>query len=139
MEANELRAGNWVNHSGVWSHRDFNQSTDFQWDFSDWYALGECTMSLDDVNPIPLTEEWLLKFGFSDKEYKNGFIGIDFIGGNMIMDFALTKPLIKGEWQTCYVYELSDYRFVKVNYLHQLQNLFFALTNQELTIKEVTK
>jgi hypothetical protein len=30
---------------------------DFKWEDRDWYAVGECGMDLDDIRPIPLTEE----------------------------------------------------------------------------------
>jgi hypothetical protein len=71
------------------------------------------------VNPIPLTEEWLLKFGF------------DKIGRN----FELKKVAIWHNVNT----EIYFFRFglgfeTHINSIHQLQNLYFALTNEELEI-----
>jgi hypothetical protein len=60
---NELRIGNWVEHDDSWCYRG-EDVTVFQWETSDWYALGECTLFLESIKPIPLTEEWLVKFGF---------------------------------------------------------------------------
>jgi len=84
--------------------------------------------------PIPITERWLKSFGFDDAGYKAGYIGKEF-KGNMIMDFVLTKPKFMGEWQHEYCFELRSHRFVEIKYVHELQNLFFALTEIELELK----
>ena len=85
-------------------------------------------------NPIPLTEEWLLKFGFekmpnkdyftiylSDKdENEFGRQRIDYwFGGD---DFSAAELCRSG---VCF-------KRVKINYVHQIQNLYFALTQTEL-------
>jgi len=76
-----------------------------------------------EAEPIPLTEEWLIKFGF-------------------VREGMLTMRL--GEF-TCYCEEdyidnfcLGDIELFDVipKYVHQLQNLYFALTGEELTIKQ---
>lgn len=85
------------------------------------------------INPIPLTEEILLKFGFN-KEYQKGYIGIDVCNS----DFVLTEPLKMGEWQTKYTFQFktgSVHKFKEIEYVHQLQNLYFALTGEELQLK----
>ena len=84
---------------------------------------------------INLTDEWIDKFGFDDKDYKKGYTGVDF-RANMIMDFVLTKPKSMGEWQDTYCFDLGQHRFVTVRYVHELQNLFFAITTTELEIKQ---
>ena len=84
-------------------------------------------------NPIPLTEEILLKFGFN-KEYQKGYIGIDVCTS----DFVLTEPLKMGGWQTNYTFQFetgSIPKFKEIEYVHQLQNLFFSLCGEELTFK----
>jgi hypothetical protein len=86
------------------------------------------------IEPIPLTEEWLLKFGFN-KDYKSGYIGIDVHNS----DFVLTEPKKMGEWQNGYVFQFTAGnvpKFKEIFYVHKLQNLYFALTGEELTIKE---
>ena len=64
--------------------------------------------------PIPLTEEWLLKFGFfkNDDLFYIGEIGL-YLDGNIWWN----KELINGDCE----------------YIHQLQNLYFALTGKELS------
>ena len=56
------------------------------------------------IEPIPLTEEWLIRFGFKK-------------------DMVL---LTNSDGDNFY---LSDF---KIEYVHQLQNLYFALTGNEL-------
>src|SRR3954471_21422399 len=46
-----------------------------------------------DATFLPLSEDILLKMGFSDTEYNPGFIGIDV--GNT--DFVLNKPSMEGK------------------------------------------
>lgn len=77
---------------------------------------GWCSFNI--INPIPLTKEWLVKFGFgeTDKCYY-----IDKLYLKKI-DF---QPI--GEEET-------DIIFYKLEYVHQLQTLYFALTNEELTL-----
>ena len=69
--------------------------------------------------PIPLTEEWLLQFGFEHTRY--GFIK----GGlHLDNDFSLFIEDETGfnTWS------------VELKYVHQLQNLYFAIIGQELTL-----
>lgn len=77
--------------------------------------------------PIPLTEEWLVKFGFvchSDGYCHFPTKGISFndYKSNMI-NLCVGKHCQEGEY------------LPHTKHVHQLQNLYFALTGQELTIK----
>ena len=115
MKANELRLGNKLTNF-LGEVFDCNAETIRSFE-SNYFPYGKPL-------PIPLTEEWLLKFGFKYKGnglYTYGFnemfkvdcheFGIDFYYGN--------------------TYEY----FVKPHFVHALQNLCFALTRKELTIK----
>lgn len=87
------------------------------------------SLNYDWVEPIPLTEEILLKCGFESggaKQYL--FITLD----KKDECYLFFNPLGKGiaidqDGKEC-SYEID------LIYLHQLQNLYFALTNEELTI-----
>lgn len=84
----------------------------------------------ENFNPIPLTEEWLLKLGFDNinsKEY-----GIKC--GSCWM--SLSNPKDMGEWQDCYCWIFDRFKFIELKYVHQLQNLYFALTGNELEINK---
>ena len=73
--------------------------------------------------PIPLTEQWLLKFGF-EKDFAND--GFKF--NNLILDSE----------ERLHIIDRSRYGIIIsrcVKHVHQLQNLYFALTGKELEIK----
>tara|TARA_R110000850_G_scaffold146543_1_gene268683 strand:- start:54 stop:449 length:396 start_codon:yes stop_codon:yes gene_type:complete len=86
-------------------------------------------------SPIPLTEEWLLKFGF-DKDSNNDYCIKGFhLEDRNIDTFLSVEKILKlkdnfGCWYfEAYLRELKN--------VHQLQNLYFALTNEELTIRQL--
>lgn len=130
MKIQELRIGNWF--------IDYSNKP-FQWDleYSKLLTLERNRPDIDEVikSPIQLTEEILLKCGFSDKDYKQGYTGVDYKNGAMTFDFVLNNPGVMGDWNKCYTFSLPDYRFVNIDYLHQLQNLFFDLTGKELDVE----
>lgn len=78
----------------------------------------------DSLYPIPLTEEWLLKFGF-EKDW-TGYALED----KNSLSFSVTK---NGAYLACW---LDRSLGITIKYVHQLQNLYFALTGEELTIKQ---
>lgn len=77
------------------------------------------------AEPIPITEEWLLKFGF--KKIKNT---------PWYREYRIDKKNIvsfdKDDKEYSY-FNLSS-RLCTLKYVHQLQNLYFALTGAELTV-----
>lgn len=75
---------------------------------------------IDKINPIPLTEEILLKCGFKD-----GSLGIESDYGAMLYGNTTTVSL-----EDCDGGDIG----IKIKYVHQLQNLIFALTGKELQI-----
>lgn len=110
MKENEIRIGNWVKFEHGNGYEEI-----VQFKFDNWkYFYGTTT------TPIPLTEEWLIKFGFE---------------GNII---AVNDLWIEHDGDVGYY--LADDHSIGVGmdyikYVHQLQNLYFALTGEELTIK----
>lgn len=82
-----------------------------------------------DLEPIPLTEEWLVKLGFANEDYKDGYYGKTAKSQSLIYDFVVKIE----DWGI--FYELKGNLIVTIDSVHQLQNLYFALTNQELTLK----
>ena len=79
------------------------------------------------LEPIPLTEKWLMRLGITSF----GFIYLDDNVGGMYYN----------SFDGCfYIYssmgDPSSYGFKKdCKYVHQLQNLYFALTGKELELK----
>lgn len=84
-----------------------------------------------DYSQIPLTEEWLVKFGFAYKGDKYESMSLCFIrNGASKKDWFNVYSHIDGDFY-------SKYPITTVTFVHQLQNLYYALTGEELTIKEL--
>ncbi len=116
IQAKELRLGNWV-------YNGFGEAVKIHGIISEGNTGG---YNLKTLNPIPLTPEILEKAGFvKTGRYAIGAGGYITYGKGRI---ELLQPK-KGD-----PYILAFYE-VKIQYLHQLQNLYFALTGTELTIK----
>ncbi len=85
-------------------------------------------IDLFQFTPIHLTEEWLLKFGFeiafADEAFKEALYG----DNPVTEDYLIILKNVSNYW----FYRNGHF---KIRYVHQLQNLFFALTGEELTIK----
>lgn len=86
--------------------------------------------------PIPLNEDWLLKFGM---EYYDGFSNQRFIRLNKHeCDFSkLTYSHKEGLLRFTNGEDKGTSLIPYVKYVHQLQNLYYALTGEELTINEI--
>ena len=76
------------------------------------------------AEPIPITEEWLLKFEFKKTEYKS----------DIIYDSGLqnsTYITIDNNYSSYFMWAAY---LTSIKYVHELQNLYFALTKRELTV-----
>ena len=108
MKANEIRLGNNVYDTlGKVKQIDLEAIT---------YISKE---PLNQVQPITLTDKWLLKFGF-EKYFVNWY---------RVNNFYIRK--IGDEFET----EIGECLYKTIDYVHQLQNIYFAVTNEELTMK----
>lgn len=76
------------------------------------------------AEPIPLSEQWMLKFGF--EEYQ----GYYYPKGNSFSYFKIYK-----NEDGTFSLHLKDGKKL-IPFVHQLQNLYFALTGEELTIQK---
>ncbi len=111
MKANELRIGNLIQH---------NKGNNF---FVNPNHLIVMMMDVShNYNPIPLTEEWLFKFGFEIGYNQKKMLDV------YCKDFGLLIERSNGG--------NFYYKKVFIQYVHQLQNLYFALTGEELVLKE---
>lgn len=79
--------------------------------------------------PIPLTEEWLFKFGFVKNIGKHG----EYYSHNVFIRFVIW---VDHEGFVCGRDEVKGCTaIVESKHVHQLQNLFYALTGEELECK----
>ena len=109
-----------------------------------YFEGGFSMIIFTDIKGIPLTEEWLLKFGFwrwraGSRSWIINESVLDKIG-TTTHRFYLATSSKKYAVKTGYYYEARTgyypstfLRYIK--YVHQLQNLYFALTGEELEIK----
>jgi hypothetical protein len=118
MKINELRIGNYISPLG--------RGTTVVEGLCIWDGLIQSSnfaeRGIEDFEPIPLTEEWLLKFGCIEV-YENAFQDVD---STFIVEFKENKFI---------VYLICPMPWVKleyIKYVHQLQNLYFALTGEEI-------
>jgi hypothetical protein len=137
IQANELRIGNlfWENYggykivSGINCHKNEFPIT------VDAHGIGFTAIGrfdLESIQPISLTPEILEKCGFDS---------INFDNPNSNVDFTFTN---NPQYWIQYHTDVDQYIFYgtsnsiekPIKYLHQLQNLYFALTGEELTFKQ---
>ena len=85
-----------------------------------------------DYNPIPLTEEWLLKFGFELKEesFQDTLLDTFMFHKDNIVDVEFSDKHKLLYWHDNY----TNVYHQEIKQVHQLQNLYFALRGEELTI-----
>lgn len=121
MTASELRIGNWIQSKGL-----TNKFHEWQVTAEDIPQIESNQEHIQEYKGIPLTEEWLLKFGF--KYYGTTWLRDGFKGA-IILYLNNTFEYMYGEFEID-----NDYKYV-----HQLQNLYFALTGTELTIRDEGK
>lgn len=120
MKPNEIRVGNYAKDS-MGKERTI--------DLSDYSYESDTTFDFEKWNPIHITSEWLLKFGLEKTGYSRwtlkGFhrLSYDIVYGNGKV------ILTRGE-------SSSELFIENIQYVHQLQNLYYSLTGQELTIKQ---
>jgi hypothetical protein len=122
MKAQELRIGNYV--EGIGMEHPIRKIYD-----SIQYNYKRERYELDDIDilyfkPITLTEEWLLKFGFTsnpyEDRYEKGLLHIECNKTRGILEFWIERLPLS----------------LTIKHVHQLQNLYFALIGEELTIKQ---
>lgn len=147
MEARELRIDNLVNCGfNIVPIKSIHTESVLKNEVRVYVELNEklqnYCLDITEIKPIPLTEEWLIKFGFQKVIYDTDETGygtdyeLDIKGVGCISysdDFSCalfgSKESSKNElgflpnWDNC-------------KHVHSLQNLYFALIGEELKIKE---
>jgi len=115
IQAKDLRVGNIIHNMLV------NEIQTIEEIYRESFNASGCFTTIGYCKPIELTEEWLIKFGFKEYIRSNG----------------KTYDL-KDFWEIDYEngkYFISEIEVMDIKYVHQLQNLYFALTGKELEIR----
>ena len=115
MKATELRIGNWVKLDLVGTQ---NQVTQI---LQKGVNCGSIGVLYEMIKPIPLTEEWLERFGWVKSKDRSYF----WHDSNLSLWFNDNGLFIESVGGKLYI-----------KHLHQLQNLYHALTGEELQTDE---
>jgi hypothetical protein len=114
MKANELRIGNLVCPFDNVQKAIFND------------CIKICSKDFEDtshLHPIPLTEEWLVSFGLNYLQNACWELG------------SMRIYNLSDEYKSRFRITLAGNELCILNYVHQLQNLYFALTGEELVLR----
>ena len=113
IDYKEIRYGNWI----IWKSG----------------SELPCQVALDDFelvfnnpeqyDPIPITEEWLMKFGFQ----KSGNYNFEY------NQHSCWKDGTNKQWYFVWYFQRDKF-YKSVQYIHQIQNLYFALTGVEFNV-----
>jgi hypothetical protein len=116
MKSNELKIGNLVKYTEDQTIFTVDSVSEIGLDVHN--NIEKTWIELYQFEPIPLTEEILIRAGFE----KMNFEGNDsFIKGDFELDSSFNYTAYEG--------------YIELEYIHRLQNLYFALTGEELEIK----
>lgn len=117
IKLNEIRIGNLFTYCNNEDESPFN--------LSDFVSLNEYELSLEDIKPIRITLNRLYDLGFINKDnsncgqsvYKNGvYIGLMGLKNDRF----------------CFNAESTSNKSVYIEFIHELQNLYYDLTKEDL-------
>lgn len=121
VKANELRIGNIVDY--------FSESADHWFNAREVSANDIVCLDLDTADhadAVPLTIAWMIKLGFSKSENNDSFYCI-----KLSASILSINPDNGVVWIDNPIGEAFNNPAL-IEYVHQLQNLYFALTGEEL-------
>ena len=120
IQPTELRIGNYIEYDGNYYKID---SLSRGLPTLNTLAFGIGVVDYNNINPIPLTEEILIKCGFK-RIHQSKFRAVD------IHIFCYLHETMNGDW----ILDIDGRTISVVKSLHQLQNLYHAITGNELEI-----
>jgi hypothetical protein len=143
MKASELRIGNYVNVP-------FQEQCPFRIDAFEYcsekfikvaqevklngFEVHPLTWYGRDLKPIPLTEEWLFKFGFYLRDGFSNTFKLN-VEKHKYDCSEITYSEKEGLFRFSNGQQKGTTLIPHIKYVHQLQNLYFALTGEELKQK----
>lgn len=102
-----------------------------------------CTGRISEVHPIELTEELLLKIGFKKEERMSSILYYldyeitedEYIRVRYVIYNSKSLPLLRITSPSPIISESYELTKRGIKYLHELQNTYYCLTNNELEIE----
>lgn len=123
IKVNELRIGNLV---FLFTKQEIFEITDISTHNNTLSSDAYCR-ELDEFEPIHITEEWLSKAGFKAINYLNEYFVQE--KGYKHLDMIVRYGVFDGHR---FIFDFANEKCVNLKYVHQLQNLYFALCGEEL-------
>lgn len=131
-KANDFRLGNWIvdyeaepEKTIYWQIEGLHIYPSNTRGINVYFRKGSCMTFIEYVEPVKLTNEWLEKFGF--KKGSDGY----------------WDEYSKGNLKHLTSFDDGDYEYnpaaIEIKYVHQLQNLYYALCQEELILEEDVK
>lgn len=122
MDPAELRIGNRIDYT---SNQKFNGIFDeefarYMFDVRDEWQF---------LKPIKITEEWLLKLGLERKSRGLEFVWVTKHYMFLNLDFGW---YFRFKFDGFITFNFGDFFVKDLQYVHQFQNLYFALTGEDL-------
>ena len=141
MEAKDFRIGNlikWDNEIveviSLWANGNFEVHSDI---LQFWH----CDKDDEKATGIDLTEEWLVKLGFIKTEKEKPYFATEYVfTTDSLIGFKITLRGIAALWDndaswTVISHESSfEPHVIKMDYVHQIQNLIQAISYKELMV-----
>ena len=100
-------------------------------------AFGNCLLDknptadypvkITEIEPIKLTEEWIKKAGFKEIKFLNEYHVQE--KGYKYLDMIIRYGVFDGHR---FLFDFANGKCVNLKYVHQLQNLYFSITGEEL-------
>lgn len=132
MKAQDIRIGNYI--ADIWTPNGLFKVTELR---KDKIFYGNCFKAkYDDIRPIPLTEEILLKAGGKRFDEDKIILMLNDPSTHLVLMKVGTHWFPQIEQTGEFASEGVNVVFLNfIDYLHQLQNLYFALTGEEIKIE----
>ncbi len=139
MKASELRIGNWI-HSPI---SDPLMPRPIKGDFKveAWHIHAMFQFELvsdmwDNAIPIPISTGWLKKLGFLSVREEDNNGNLNYWNKEKDASVDVEPTISTNKIEHLFYYRVHEkVRRKPLQYVHQLQNLYFALTGKELEIK----
>lgn len=130
MNARELRIGNWVSMEGFPEPNDgiVGQVTQINTETNTISIKDKAIGCEEDFYPIPLSESWLERAGFEMEKRVHESGNYDWIAESGWLSIMGLNGEARVRLRTAGTLTLLD----SIKFLHQIQNLHFALTGTDL-------
>jgi hypothetical protein len=133
MNLSELRIGNWYGHNAFWSAENHKalESHVFKMDLHHFRFLCESSLDIEQILPIEITDEILVKANF--KKDQDGRTFNLSVGNGELRIGLLPVPL-----SYFIVYISGPFGMIqpkKIKYVHELQDLLLVNAGEQLAIE----